>query len=255
MSRIKPLVSVLMCCYREPDYYLKPAIDSILSQTYENLEILLIVDDPENEEIRQTVNDYSSNDDRIYPIFNERNLGLTSSLNVALRYAKGEYLCRMDSDDVSKTERIEEQLSYLLDNDLDLVGSFLDVIGEESELLYQVANIPTQPRSIERALRYNNCVPHPSWLGRAAVFEGGYREVPCAEDYDFLIRAILRGFKIGNVPKRLVGYRMNSDSISRSNMYKQFLTQKYLSKLYSRGKQADTDKLDRYLSQIGRAHV
>ena len=248
LSEKKPLVSVLMCCYREPEYYLKLAIDSILNQTYENIEIMLVVDDPDNEMIRQIVHGYSLNDDRIVPIFNERNLGLTSSLNRAIHRAKGEYLCRMDSDDISDSTRVEKQLSHLLDNDLDLVGSFLNVIGENNELLYQVTNIPTQSRSIKKALRYNNCVPHPSWLGRAAVFEGGYREIPYAEDYDFLIRAILRGFKIGNVPERLVSYRMSLDSISRSNMYKQYLTQKYLSVFYSRGKWADINELSRFVA-------
>lgn len=247
MNKEKPLVSVLMCCYREPENYLELAIESILNQTYENLELLLVVDDPQNRMARQIVRNYSSADNRIVPIFNEENVGLTSSLNKAIHYAKGEYFCRMDSDDISNKERIEDQLSYLLANRLDLVGSFLDVIGEDSEFLYQVANIPTQSRSVERALRYNNCVPHPSWFGKAAVFEGGYRQVPYAEDYDFLIRAVLNGFEVGNVPKNLVEYRMSPNSISRSNMYKQYLVQKYLSRLFSRGKQADIDGLNCYL--------
>lgn len=247
LNKEKPLVSVLMCCYQEPENYLKLAIESILNQTYENLELLLVVDDPGNRMARQIVRNYSSADNRIVPIFNEDNIGLASSLNKAIQYAKGEYFCRMDSDDISNKERIEEQLSYLLANRLDLVGSFLDVIGEDSEFLYQVANIPTQSRSVERALRYNNCVPHPSWFGKAAVFEGGYREVPYAEDYDFLIRAVLSGFEVGNVPENLVKYRMSPNSISRSNMYKQYLVQKYLSRLFSRGKQADVDGLNCYL--------
>ena len=130
MNKEKPLVSVLMCCYREPENYLELAIESILNQTYENLELLLVVDDPRNRMAWQIVRNYSSADNRIVPIFNEENIGLTSSLNKAIHYAKGEYFCRMDSDDISNKERIEEQLSYLLANRLDLVGSFLDVIGE-----------------------------------------------------------------------------------------------------------------------------
>ena len=250
LSDKEPLVSVLMCCYREPDNYLKLAIESILNQTYDNLEIVLVVDDPRNREAQQIVRSYSIGDNRIMPIFNERNLGLASSLNKAIRHARGEYYCRMDSDDISKRIRIEKQLSYLRDNNLDLVGSYLDVVDEDSDFLYRVTNIPTQPRSIGSALRYNNCVPHPSWFGRSVVFREGYREVSFAEDYDFLIRAVLRGFKIGNVPDELVDYRMSPNSISRSNMYKQYLTQKYLTKLYSRGEQAEIDELNHFLNSM-----
>lgn len=243
-----PLVSILMCCYSEPKNYFKSAVDSILNQSYSNFELLLILDNPDNGLLRDMLVQYSERDNRVIPIINDRNLGLTGSLNKAIGLAKGDYFCRMDADDISVDKRIETQIAYLRSHDLDLVGSYLEVIGPDSKPMYQVDTIPVSPCSIAKALRFNNCVPHPSWFGKKSVFVEGYRGVPYAEDYDFLIRAVLRGCKLGNVPECLIRYRMNPDSISRSNLFKQFLTQIYLSRLYSRGLQGDLVELEQYIA-------
>lgn len=219
----KPLVSVIMSCYREKISHFCLALESILNQTYDNLEILLIIDDPGNKGLIKTAEGYAAIDSRIKLIRNQDNLGLTASLNKGIGLSTGQFICRMDSDDISEHSRIDEQLRYLSDNDLDLVGCFLSVIDDDSNHLYDVTNIPTKSCSISRALWHNNCVPHPTWFGKAAVFDQKYRHVPCAEDYDFLLRAVRNGFAIGNVPKILFNYRLSEGSISRSNLYEQFL--------------------------------
>lgn len=219
----KPLVSVIMSCYREKISHFRLALESILNQTYDNLEILLIIDDPGNDSLIAAAEGYASTDSRIILIRNQENLGLTASLNKGIGLSTGQFICRMDSDDISERSRIAEQLTYLSDNDLDLVGCFLSVIDDDSNHLYDVTNIPTKSRSIARALWHNNCVPHPTWFGKASVFDQNYRNVPCAEDYDFLLRLVRSGFAIGNVPKVLFSYRLSEGSISRSNLYEQFL--------------------------------
>lgn len=219
----KPLVSVIMSCYREKISHFRLALESILNQTYDNLEILLVIDDPSNRGLITAAEGYAAIDSRIKLIKNQDNLGLTASLNKGIGLSTGQFICRMDSDDISECSRIDEQLRYLSDNDLDLVGCFLSVIDDDSNHLYDVTNIPTKSRSIARALWHNNCVPHPTWFGKAVVFDQKYRNVPCAEDYDFLLRAVRNGFAIGNVPKILFNYRLSEGSISRSNLYEQFL--------------------------------
>lgn len=219
----KPLVSVIMSCYREKISHFCLALESILNQTYDNLEILLVIDDPGNKGLITAAEGYAAIDSRIRLIRNQENLGLTASLNKGIGLSTGQFICRMDSDDISERSRIDEQLKYLSDNDLDLVGCFLSVIDDDSNHLYDVTNIPSKSRSIARALWHNNCVPHPTWFGKAVVFYQKYRNVPCAEDYDFLLRAVRYGFAIGNVPEVLFNYRLSEGSISRSNLYEQFL--------------------------------
>lgn len=227
-----PMVSVLMPCYRETAAEFSEALDSILKQTYTQIEVVVIFDDPDNNSLYEIARGRAAFDSRIRLVKNERNLGLPSALARGFEISNGDYICRMDSDDISEVQRIERQLEYLKENGLDLVGSYLNAVDEEGETLYLVNSIPTKSKSVKRALRIRNCVPHPAWLGKRAVFELGYRDIPLAEDYDLLLRAVLGGFSIGNVPEPLIRYRMTANSISRNSLYEQFLVSRILSSAY-----------------------
>lgn len=236
----KQLVSVVMSCYRESPEQLNQSISSVLNQTYRDLELIIILDDPLNFELEQLIQDAAS-DARVSFIKNEFNIGLAASLNKGIGKSHGGFICRMDADDVSDESRIDTQLEYLVANELDLVGSYLNVIDEASRPLYSVSNLPIKPESIKCGLRFNNCVPHPTWFGRREVFMSGYRMVAYAEDYDFILRAIEEGYAIGNVPAPLLKYRMTEKSISRSNLYKQYLTQVALTSAFARQDLRRTD--------------
>ena len=110
MELKKGLVSVIMCNYNTPEEYLRTAIESILNQTYSNLEFI-IVDDCSTDGSTEIIKSYT--DSRIVLLENKDNLGLTKSLNIALNQSNGEYIARMDSDDYSFPHRIEKQVAYL----------------------------------------------------------------------------------------------------------------------------------------------
>ena len=229
------LVSVIMAAYRESPAILEQAMRSILDQTYSYLEFIIILDDPDNIELDTLITRYSFSDDRIRYERNSRNIGLAQSLNIGISLARGEYICRMDADDISDPDRITSQLQYISDEHLDLIGGFTEVINEHGELLYVVDSIPIHSSSVAKGLQYNNCVPHPTWFGKKETFEMGYRSIPLCEDFDFLIRSSLQGKLIGNCPKIVLKYRMSSNSLSRGNLYKQFLYQQALTHSYRNG--------------------
>ena len=242
------LVTVMLPLYRERLEHAEAAIRSIVNQTYRNLEVLLLLDDPENDRLCQLARDFERQDGRIKLIVNESNIGLTATLNRAIKAAHGQYLCRMDGDDISFANRIELQLGYLRKTGADLVGGFCEVIDDDGRFLYSVDNIPVNPQAVKRALRWNNCVPHPTWLGKASAFEGGYRSFPLCEDYDFLVRAELAGKTVANCPVVVLKYRMSKGSISRTGLFRQYLAQVYLTSNYGRGRLADIDKVDAYIA-------
>lgn len=243
-----PLVSVLMPCYREAAKEFSEALNSILKQTYTRIEVIVIFDDPDNKTLYEIARDRAASDSRIRLVKNERNLGLSAALERGFSASNGEFICRMDSDDISEKHRIERQLAYLKEKDLDLVGSYLNAIDEDGELLYLVNAIPSSSGLVESSLKIRNCVPHPSWFGKRAVFELGYRAVPLAEDYDLLLRAELSGFSIGNVPEPLIRYRMTKNSISRSNLYDQYLVSRILSSAYKKGHTLDIREISERVS-------
>ena len=228
----EPEVCVVLPVYHEPIPLIKRAADSILAQTYGNYRVLLVLDDPQNEEAESFLSEYCAKHRHFTLRVNPKNMGLAKSLNHAISTIESELICRMDADDVSHPNRIERQVSYLLEHNLDLVGSYMNVVNEDGTFLYKVDRLPTSPKAVAKALSYNNCVMHPSWLGKASLFMQGYRQMPLSEDYDFLLRAVASSAAIGNCPEILLDYTLSANSIARTNLYRQFLFQKVLTSRY-----------------------
>lgn len=225
-----PLISVLMSTFNETKYELEQSIDSILNQTYSNFEFLIINDNPDNSELGDYLKTYT--DVRIRIIRNEKNLGLVESLNRGLTLCNGQYVARMDADDISRPFRLQEELLYLQNNHLDMVGSFIETIDENGKTIKPLMRFPEKHNQIARFMRWGSCICHPTWLlKREACLElSGYRKTPHCEDYDFILRAIAHGYKVGNVPKVELSYRIRQSGVSKSHEAEQFLLRDYLSK-------------------------
>ena len=245
------MISVIMSTYKEDERLLRESIESILNQTYRDFEYIIILDYPDNDVHKSVIEEYALKDDRIHFYINEKNMGLTDSLNRGLSLCHGEYIARMDADDISLPDRLERQMKYLEKNHYDLIGGITEMINENGSLLYSIKSVPTDPKKINKALRYSQCIAHPTWLGRKEVFEknAGYRHMPLCEDYDFTLRAILKGYKISNLNEVVLKYRMTSDSISRSNLFEQYLYGCYITKQYSKKQIASIEDAHNYVKE------
>ena len=100
-------------------YALLKSIDSIINQTYQNIEFIIVSDNPENKNIKMAVQ--AANDQRIKFIENKENIGLVQSLNRAISKATGKFIARMDADDISRKNRLKDELQYMQQNNLDIV--------------------------------------------------------------------------------------------------------------------------------------
>ena len=120
----KPVISVIMSCYKEPMSILKQAVESILIQTYKDFEFIVIVDNPSNREIIGYLKNVSLVDRRVKMYVNKNNMGLVASLNKAICISRGKYIARMDADDISISTRLFDQLLYLEHNNLDFIGGY-----------------------------------------------------------------------------------------------------------------------------------
>lgn len=245
------MISVIMSTYKEDERLLRESIESILNQTYRDFEYIIILDYPDNDVHKSVIEEYALKDDRIHFYINEKNMGLTDSLNRGLSLCHGEYIARMDADDISLPDRLERQIKYLEKNHYDLIGGITEMINENGSLLYSIKSVPTDPKKINKALRYSQCIAHPTWLGRKEVFEknAGYRHMPLCEDYDFTLRAVLNGFVVSNLNEAVLKYRMTSNSISRSNLFEQYLYMSYITNEYKNNRIASVDKAYAYVQQ------
>ena len=229
-----PLVSIIMSVYNEPEQILRQAVESILNQTFADFEFIIVMDSPENELNCRILSEYSEKDGRICLLVNEKNEGLTFSLNRALQHAKGKYIARMDADDISLSYRIEHQKDYLEKNNLDFIGGYVQTISQEGQIINNCIKVPVDNSRIRKKILVNNCVFHPSWFLKKSVFDDiGAYDTKYVEDYEFILKAMKKGYVFGNIPQVVLQYRMSADSISRSSLFVQYLRMCWLQKTYS----------------------
>jgi glycosyltransferase involved in cell wall biosynthesis len=206
---MKPKITVLMSVFNEQTY-LRAAIESILNQTFSDFEFL-IIDDGSIEPIGDLVSDYR--DGRIRS-FRQENMGLAKSLNTGLGLARGDYVARMDADDVCSTDRLELQIKEMeAHSQIDLLGSFFDIIDEKGKLL-ETKELIIDPIYRLWKLQFHNNYGHGTvMLNKQSVLKNGmYDETFLyAQDYDFWSR--LSGKKnTGIIPEVLYHYRMVEQS-------------------------------------------
>lgn len=218
--------------------YLKEAVSSILGQTYQNFEFV-IVDDASTDgswkflkslkDKQSLLSSYANwrtaGLKRIKLIKNKRNLGLAASLNKALKIAKGDYIARMDADDISYPTRLDTQLKFLQRNrDVDLCGSWVSLINKNGEIIGSDRKNPLNDQQIKKLLGVRPTIIHPTFFGKRKFFinSGGYNnEFDGAEEYELLCR-VKSKFKYANISKELLYWRLRDDRRSMKIMDKMY---------------------------------
>lgn len=215
-----PRISVIMPAYNA-EKYIAEAIDSILGQTYSDFEFI-IINDCSRDRTEEIILSYD--DPRIVYIMNEENLGVAATLNKGLALAKGEYIARMDADDISMPERFEKQVVYLEANEE------IAVLGCGIERFSDNASLDTRRFASDADLMaidmFFACgLAHPSVMMRTSVIRelGGYDpEFNGLEDYELWCR-VLENHKITTLPDILLRYRIHNSQITQ-NPSKRYLT-------------------------------
>ena len=230
MNCKEPLISVIMACYNEEINILKESVYSIIKQTYKNIEFVIVCDNPNNKDHIEFLKKISLEDKRIKVHINEMNRGLVFSLNKALNLSKGAFIARMDADDISVKTRLYDQLKYLKEKNLDIIGGDFLKISNDGKPVVEI-HYPRNANDVRKYLKRGDCVGHPTWFAKRDVYIdlNGYDDIPLCEDYHFLLKARAANFQIGNMPKICLFYRLTPNSISRGNLAKQAVIAKMLS--------------------------
>ncbi|MEM0575269.1 glycosyltransferase family 2 protein [Flavobacterium polysaccharolyticum] len=210
MDILNPKVTVLMPVYN-CELYIKEAIDSILNQTFTDFEFL-IIDDASTDKTVSIVKEY--NDCRIELIEKPVNTGYTNSLNYGLKVAKGEYIARMDGDDISLPNRFEKQIAFLDANpEVVLCGTAVKVIDSDRVIRYPEFN-----DYIKLEFLSQNCIVHPSVMIRKSILDFysisyDTNKEP-AEDYNLWVKLLNYG-NLYNIQEVLLYYRVHSSQVSQ----------------------------------------
>lgn len=204
------LVSVIMPTYNDNPVFFRKALESIRNQTYTNIEII-IVDSSSNDTISDMVSDCE--DCRIQYFFREKR-GIPDALNFGLRNAHGDYIARMDADDISLPERLERQVGYMEDHqDVALLGTSFNIIDGEDNLV-ETRECEYNSEQLKANLIFENPICHPSVMFRAELVKKGWKYLnSCFEDYDLWTRLLLVE-KASRIKESLLLYRVHGENIS-----------------------------------------
>lgn len=214
----QPVVSVVMPVHNRLPYCAE-AIDSILGQTLEAFEFI-IVDDGSTDGTSAFLAWYCGRDERIRLFRNEANRGISASLNRAIAEARCDLVARMDSDDVSLPARLERQVAFMASRpDLLAAGTALQIIDARGDLVGEPSTVQTDAQ----ILRVRPSLAHPSTIFRrqAVLKVGGYRPAfDHAEDTDLWFRLGEIG-DLGNLPEVLLHYRAHPGNVHRTGRRRQ----------------------------------
>lgn len=205
--------------------YLQESVSSMLTQDHGNIEFIFINDGSTDNSL-DILKSFS--DSRMRIVSNEGNKGLVYTLNKGLELAHGEYIARMDGDDVSLPGRISRQLRYLENHpEVDVLATRISLVNEDGrdigEWADEAAHITAT--DIRNFLPVNNCIAHPSVMARAAVLKKyGYRSMQAqAEDYDLWLRMAADGVVIHKLDEVLLKHRIVQNSFTRKRQQNVFL--------------------------------
>lgn len=217
-----PLISVLLPV-RDGGSYLYEAIDSVVSQTLDDFE-LIVVDDGSTDGTSDVLADWVKRDARVRGVTQARS-GIVAALERGRAMAGGRYLARMDADDVALPGRFEAQLA-LMESDAELVGCGCgieyfppEVVRGGARRYAEWINAAGSPEEIARSIFVECPLPHPTFFLCASAVDavGGYRDRGWPEDYDLVLRLYAAGGRLGKVPEVLLRWREGPARLSRTH--------------------------------------
>ena len=223
-------VTVLMSVYKEPEEQLKDSIESILKQTYKNFEFL-IINDGNNKELVNLIQQY--NDDRINLINNDVNMGLEKCLNKGLKIASGDYIVRMDADDISYFDRIEKQLKFIEENpEYAIVSGRAEVFDEDG--IYKTTL--NYGEVLKKDLVKGNQFIHPTMIinKKYILSIGGYPEYRRTEDYAMVMNLYANGYKGYVMDDVLLKYRMDKNGYKKKKFKYRIIEMKVRFKFFKK---------------------
>lgn len=210
-------LSVLMSVYINDDAeYFSRAIQSIwMDQDLKPDEIILIIDGPIKDNLKAKI-DFWKNfiGDKFKIVTQNINKGLASSLNIGINLCSGEFVARMDADDISFPDRFKKQLEFLKNHDIDILGGQIVEFGRDIDDIISIRKVPTSHDDIVKFMKYRSPFSHPTIIFRRNIFVEleGYDPNIFPEDYDFYVRAYLKGLKLANLDDNLLWFRLGEDA-------------------------------------------
>jgi len=230
----RPKVSVIMAVFNEEEC-IKGTIESILNQTFDNFEFI-IINDGSTDGTQEILEDYAQKDKRTKIFVNEKNIGPIKSANLGIIRSKGELVARMDAGDICQLDRFEKQVKFLDENkNVYIVGSYHYWIDKEGQVI-GAYRFPVTPEQTEKNLfRFGSIAAQPAVMIRKELFEktGLYNTLyQTSEEYELYARTIKNGWGIANIPEFLISVVRRRKGITEKKIRAIFVNQARIKAVY-----------------------
>ncbi len=218
-----PLISVILATYNGANF-ISEAIDSVLNQDYKNIE-LIIIDDASTDSTSQILEKYVKRDKRIRLFRNETNLKLVGSLNRGISLSKGDYIARIDDDDIwCNREKLSKQFEKLYNNPkLGIIGTFGNFIDENGKLTGNAIKHAIDAQSVRQWFWFKNQLIHTSLLAKKeAIINAGWYDQRWlyVEDFDLWLRILANWYDIENIAELMINYRIRSGNTTAKKYHR-----------------------------------
>lgn len=216
-NQTNPIVSVVLPVFNA-EKYVREAVQSILSQSFTNFE-LIVINDGSSDNTKAILEEFRGQDKRVILVSRE-NKGLVASLNEGIDLARGVWVARMDADDIALPHRFERQLQWLEQTGADICGSWVQLFGTADRRILKHSQTDD---AIKMELLFGSPFAHPTVMMRSVLVKQLHYDCTWekAEDYDLWERAARAGWKMTNVPTVLLLYRQHEMQISTASSVRQ----------------------------------
>ena len=211
------LISVIIPYFKKKEY-IADTLNSVLSQTYKNLEILIIYDDKEKKDLK-FIEGFINLDKRISLIINEKSLGAGLSRNIGISKSKGKYISFIDADDIWKKDKLELQIKFMKEKNYLISHTNYEIIDKENNILsLRTARDFNTVNDLLRScdIGLSSVILRKEILSEECLFEN----LKTKEDFVLWLRILKKNIKIGALQKNLMYWRKLNNSLSSSVIQK-----------------------------------
>jgi len=239
--------SVLMSVYfKESSSAMELALESMINQTVKPDEIILVEDGPLTSELNQLIEQYKLNYPEVMTVIPlKENKGLWNALNIGIEKSRNELIARMDTDDISLSNRCEKQLVAFKENpNLSIIGSATAEFYDSPDNIVSYRQVPENNKEIVKFSKTRNPFNHPTVMYKKSkvLAAGGYKNNPGSEDYLLFGTMLSLGFEAANFSEALLLYRANEDNFARRKSW--MYTKAHINSVYSLWKLGHSSVID-----------
>lgn len=211
-------ISVVMSVFKEPLDWIELSINSIRNQSFSDFEFIIVNDNIDDIPLKTFLSKIQNRDPRIIILENQKNLGLTKSLNKALEISKGKYIARMDADDISFSQRFQTQFDYLEGNPDCIVVGGQNIIIDTDGVDISKKTFPLKDCDIKNDMFYRPQFSHPTLMIKRVLPDASLwrydEDFKFAQDYELTVQLCEHG-KFKNIDKDLLKYRKSKIQIGK----------------------------------------